>query len=143
MPIFHRESVAGSSTSGHSIEEPHRAHSSNTLFGGRSSRSTASSRSSRSSKSGSSKRSSRRHSFLQRSPEDPSIQAARDQVFRAETAEREADKALMASKLAVKEARDHVKSIEREAAEEARMAKIKQDQAKSISKRAKPLGRHY
>jgi hypothetical protein len=38
--------------------------------------------------------------------------------MRAETAEREADKALIASRKAVKEARDHVKHLEREAAEE-------------------------
>jgi hypothetical protein len=44
--------------------------------------------------------------------------AAREQVLRAETAEREADKALIASRKAVKEARDHVKHLEREAAEE-------------------------
>ncbi|KAJ5413930.1 hypothetical protein N7509_000557 [Penicillium cosmopolitanum] len=146
MPIFHRDSIASSSSSGHSIDEPHQAHRSNSLFGGRSTHSehsSRSSRSSRSSNSGAAHHSRRHHSLFQRSPEDPSIQAAREQVFRAETAEREADKALMASKLAVKEARDHVKSIEREAAEEARMAKIKQDQAKSISKRAKPLGRHH
>ena len=33
-----------------------------------------------------------------------------------------------------------MKRLEKEAAEEARLAKIKQDQAASISKRAKPLG---
>lgn len=36
----------------------------------------------------------------------------------AETAEHEADRALIASRRAVKEARDHVKNLEREAAEE-------------------------
>lgn len=48
----------------------------------------------------------------------------------------------MQARAAVREAREHIKRLEREAAEEARLAKIKQNQAKSISKRAKPLGRH-
>ncbi|KAH8691458.1 hypothetical protein BGW36DRAFT_388367 [Talaromyces proteolyticus] len=74
--------------------------------------------------------------------EDPTIAAAREQVNLAEGAERAADKALVAARQAVKDAREHVKRLEKEAAEEARLAKIKQDQAASISKRAKPLGRH-
>ncbi|RFU31834.1 hypothetical protein B7463_g4513, partial [Scytalidium lignicola] len=77
-----------------------------------------------------------------RSDEDPSISAARDRVFSAEAAEREADKALDQARQAVRMARDHVKRLEQEAAEEARLAKIKQNQAASISKRARPLGRH-
>jgi len=68
--------------------------------------------------------------------------AARERVMSAEAAERDADRALHHSRLAVKEARDHVKRLEREAAEEARLAKIKQSQAKSISKRASHMGRH-
>jgi len=60
----------------------------------------------------------------------------------AEAAEREADKALVAARYAVKEAREHIKRLEKEAAEEARLAKIKQDQAKSMSKRGHALGRH-
>ena len=36
----------------------------------------------------------------------------------AEAAEREADRALVQARLAVKEAREHVKALEREAAEE-------------------------
>ena len=71
-----------------------------------------------SSSSGTSVGGSRRHGLLHRSHEDPSIMAAREQVLRAENAEREADKALIASRKAVKEARDHVKHLEREAAEE-------------------------
>jgi len=63
-------------------------------------------------------------------------------VFSAEAAEKEADRALMAARAAVKDAREHVKRLEREAAEEARLAKIKQKQAMSISKRGKALGRH-
>jgi len=35
-----------------------------------------------------------------------------------------------------------IKRLEREAAEEARLAKIKQDQARSMTKRGKGLGRH-
>jgi hypothetical protein len=79
-------------------------------------------------------------SFLHRNREDPSISAAREQVVLAETAERDADHALVAARQAVRDAREHVKRLEREAKEEARLAKIKQDQAASISKRAKPLG---
>lgn len=60
----------------------------------------------------------------------------------AETAERNADRALMAARTAVKDAREHVRVLEREAAEEARLARIKQEQAAHISKRAAPLGRH-
>jgi len=81
--------------------------------------------------------------LLHRRDEDPSIIAARERVIAAETAEREADKALVMAKAAVREAREHVKRLEREAAEEARRAQIKQNQAKSISKRAKPLGRRF
>jgi hypothetical protein len=39
-------------------------------------------------------------------------------VINAEAAEREADKALLTARAAVREARDHVKRLEREAAEE-------------------------
>jgi len=60
----------------------------------------------------------------------------------AESAERDADRALMAAKAAVRDAREHVKSLELEAKEEARLAKIKQRAAGDISKRAKPLGKH-
>lgn len=49
---------------------------------------------------------------------DPSILAARQKVIDAEAAEKAADRALHGAKLAVKEARDHVKNIEREAMEE-------------------------
>ncbi|OAL39535.1 hypothetical protein AYO20_01405 [Fonsecaea nubica] len=80
--------------------------------------------------------------LFHRNHEDPSIVSARERVLQAETAEREADRALVQAKAAVREARDRVKMLEREAEEEARLAKIKQHQAKDISKRAKPLGRH-
>ncbi|KAJ5777648.1 hypothetical protein N7520_000894 [Penicillium odoratum] len=135
MAIFSRDSSASASSS--SPRSSTLSHSSgHRKFGDQSSRSSFSSRSE------SSMGSSRRRSLLHRTPEDPSIQAAREQVVRAESAEQEADRALIASRRAVKEARDHVKYLEREAAEEARLARIKQEQAKSISKRAKPLGRH-
>ena len=75
--------------------------------------------------------------------EDPSISAARERVMSAEMAEREADKALMTARAAVREAREQVKRLEREAEEEARLAKIKQKQAANISKRGQMLGRMY
>ncbi|KAI1818587.1 hypothetical protein GGS20DRAFT_193989 [Poronia punctata] len=73
---------------------------------------------------------------------DPSIMQARERVMGAENAEREADRALAAARLRVREAREEVKRIEHEAAEEARRAKIKQYHAKEVSKRGKQLGRH-
>lgn len=42
----------------------------------------------------------------------------------------------------MREAREHVKRLEREAAEEARLAKIKQGEAKALGKMGKKLGRH-
>jgi hypothetical protein len=50
--------------------------------------------------------------------EDASITAARERVINAEAAEREADKALLLAKAAVREAREHVKRLEKEAAEQ-------------------------
>ncbi|KAF7114228.1 hypothetical protein CNMCM5793_007806 [Aspergillus hiratsukae] len=137
MPLFHRNSVSSSSSSARSIEEPNqRSHG---LFGGRNSHSSHSPR--RSSGSYSSGHTHRR-GLLSRHHEDPSIAAAKEQVLRAESAEQAADRALRESRMAVREAKDHVKRLENEAAEEARLAKHKQSQARSISKRAKPLGRH-
>jgi hypothetical protein len=49
---------------------------------------------------------------------DPTILAARQKVTDAEDAEKEADKALQAAIAAVKEARQHVRNLEKEAAEE-------------------------
>ncbi|KAJ5256683.1 hypothetical protein N7478_012787 [Penicillium angulare] len=137
MAIFGRDSTAGSSVSSRRSSDLSHSSAGSKKFGSLSSHTSVSSRS------GSSSAGSQRRSFLHRTPEDPSIQSAREQVVRAETAEHEADRALIASRKAVKEAREHVKHLEREAAEEARLARIKQDQAKSISKRAKPLGREY
>lgn len=62
--------------------------------------------------------SSGRRGLLHRNDADPSIRAAHDRVLSAEAAEREADKALMYARAAVKEAREQVKRLEREAAEE-------------------------
>ncbi|CAK7271589.1 hypothetical protein SEPCBS119000_004684 [Sporothrix epigloea] len=84
-------------------------------------------------------------SFLHRrndSDLDPSIVAARERVLSAETAERVADRALENARREVREARDLVKRLEVEAKEEARKAKIKQNYAREVSRRAKPLGRH-
>ncbi|KAI0913449.1 hypothetical protein F4824DRAFT_451101 [Ustulina deusta] len=80
---------------------------------------------------------------ISRNPDiDPSIVQARERVMGAENAEREADRALAAARLRVREAREDVKRLELEAAEEARRAKIKQYHAKEVSKRGKQLGRH-
>jgi hypothetical protein len=59
-----------------------------------------------------------RSGFLHRDTEDASVTAARERVIAAETAERNADRALMSARAAVREAREQVKRIEREAAEE-------------------------
>jgi len=74
--------------------------------------------------------------------EDASISGARQRVIDAEIAERDADRALMAARGAVKDARDQVRALELEAKEEARLAKLKQRAAGDISRRAKPLGKH-
>jgi hypothetical protein len=49
---------------------------------------------------------------------DPSITNARQRVAEAEVAERQADQALMASRAAVQQAREHVRILEREVEEE-------------------------
>ncbi|RAR12483.1 hypothetical protein DDE82_000194 [Stemphylium lycopersici] len=63
---------------------------------------------------------------------DPSILNAKQSLANAEQAEREADRALAVARSAVREAREHVARLEREAAEEARLAKIKQGEAKAL-----------
>jgi len=73
---------------------------------------------------------------------DPTITGARQKVSDAEAFEREADRALMQARGAVREAREHVRILEREALEEARRAKAKQAEAKNVSKSARGLGRH-
>ena len=72
---------------------------------------------------------------------DPSIVQARERVMGAEAAEMEADRALIAARESVREAREHVRMLEVEAKEEARRAKIKEHHAKEFSKRGKLLGR--
>jgi len=80
--------------------------------------------------------------LLHRRHDDPAVMAAHERVSLAETAERDADRALINARSAVKNARDEVKRLEREAAEEMRMAKHKHSATQSISKRGKALGRH-
>jgi hypothetical protein len=55
---------------------------------------------------------------LHRREEDPSIIAAHERVQSAEVAEQEADRALMQARVAVREAKEHVRRLEKEAAEE-------------------------
>jgi hypothetical protein len=50
--------------------------------------------------------------------EDASIVSAKNSLIQAENAEREADRALFAAKTKVREAREGVKRLEHEAAEE-------------------------
>lgn len=78
--------------------------------------------------------------LLHRGSGDPSIKQAHDRVRTAEVAEREADKALQHARMVAKDAREHVKGLEREAAEDARLAKLKQKESRAISKRAGKLG---
>ena len=56
--------------------------------------------------------------LFHRNKGDPSIVAARERVLSAENAERDADRALLNARASVREAREHVKRLEREAAEE-------------------------
>lgn len=56
--------------------------------------------------------------FNRHSVEDPSIVDARQRVAQAERAEQEADRALVQARAAVRDAREHVKVLEQEAAEE-------------------------
>jgi len=80
--------------------------------------------------------------LIGRNREDPSIIAARERVIQAEVAEKEADRALLEAKAASRSAREQTKILEREAAEEARLAKQKQHAARGITKRGKLLGKH-
>ncbi|KAM0473589.1 hypothetical protein ACHAPX_007994 [Trichoderma viride] len=73
---------------------------------------------------------------------DPSILQAREHVMSAEAAEVDADRALGEARMRVRAAKDHVWRLEEEAKEEARRAKIKQQQAREVSKRGQGLGRH-
>ncbi|KAI7911552.1 hypothetical protein M0657_010491 [Pyricularia oryzae] len=73
---------------------------------------------------------------------DPSILAARERIMGAEEAERQADRALDIARREVRDARDQILALEREAKEQARLAKIKEQGAREVSKRGKALGRH-
>ncbi|PTB62660.1 hypothetical protein BBK36DRAFT_1128472 [Trichoderma citrinoviride] len=74
---------------------------------------------------------------------DPSIVQAREHVMQAEAAEVEADRALGEARMRVRAAKDHVWRLEEEAKEEARRAKLKQEQAREVSKRGRGLGREF
>ncbi|KAI0001267.1 hypothetical protein BJV74DRAFT_882513 [Russula compacta] len=80
-----------------------------------------------------------RHGDLAR---DQTLMNVRNKVADAEGAERQADAALSAARAAVSEARDQVKSLEREAVEESKRAKMKQAEVKNVRKSARHLGRH-
>ncbi|KAI0633577.1 hypothetical protein C8Q77DRAFT_1157771 [Trametes polyzona] len=73
---------------------------------------------------------------------DPSIKVARQKVTEAEAAEAAADRALNEARAAVRGAKDQVRRLEQEALEEARRAKAKQAEAKTIKKSTGRLGRH-
>jgi len=73
---------------------------------------------------------------------DPTVLAAREKLSNAEKAEAEADRALLAARAMVREAKDHVRFLEREAAEEHKRAKAKQAVANDVSRSAAGLGRH-
>ncbi|KAI0368285.1 hypothetical protein BV20DRAFT_969329 [Pilatotrama ljubarskyi] len=73
---------------------------------------------------------------------DPSIAAARQKVTEAEAAEVAADRALNDARAAVRGAKEQVKRLEQEALEEARRAKAKQAEAKTMRKSTGRLGRH-
>ncbi|KAK6821306.1 hypothetical protein PG989_011914 [Apiospora arundinis] len=142
----------------HVVEEPtpvhHEEHQKRGLFGSRRERSVSpvsTTRTSTTSTSHSSSGTGRKGSILQRSfghgnksvELDPSIVQARERVMGAEAAEHEADRALNAARIQVREAREQVKRLELEAKEEARLAKIKQYHAAEVSKRGKQLGRTF
>jgi len=135
MPLFGRSNETAATTTDTTYNEKPQRHS---MFG----RHRSPSPDARHHTNGNGTDSPHRGGLLHRNHEDSSITQARERVMSAEAAERDADRALLQARSAVKQAREHVKHLEREAAEEARLAKIKQNQAKSISKRAKPLGRH-
>ncbi|KAF7357787.1 PALP domain-containing protein [Mycena venus] len=73
---------------------------------------------------------------------DPTVMAAREKLTHAENAEAEADRALFQARAMVREAKDHVRVLEREAAAEAKRAKAKQAVSNDVSKSASGLGRH-
>lgn len=112
MPLFNRNSTQSTAPATTTTDRPQR---SSTLFGRRDSPSTSTSTKTTHI---TTQASPQRHSLLHRNHEDASIVAARERVQNAEAAERDADRALIQARAAVKEARAHVKLIEKEAAEE-------------------------
>jgi hypothetical protein len=56
------------------------------------------------------------HGLLHRHHQDPAVHAAHQRVLTAETAERDADRALLSARTAVKQARAEVKRLEKESA---------------------------
>jgi len=73
---------------------------------------------------------------------DQTLMKARSKVTDAENAERGADAALHAARRAVREAKDHMNTLEREAVDESKRAKMKQTEAKNMRKSMRGLGRH-
>ena len=67
------------------------------------------------------------------SKQDPTIRSARQKVSDAETAERDADRALVQARISVKEAREHVKALEKEAEEECVFFTMQFDTCSSLS----------
>ncbi|KAF7852946.1 hypothetical protein EAF04_010823 [Stromatinia cepivora] len=88
--------------------------------------------------------STRHRGFLHRNQEaqDPVIAAAEQRIINAEQMEREADRALINAREAVREAREHMRHLKLEMEAQAKALKVRQGQANNIYKRAKPLGRH-
>lgn len=85
--------------------------------------------------------------LLHRNHEDSSISSARERVMRAETAEREADKALVAARAAVREAHAEVKRLEHEAAEEvsypnSSVSTLTNTKARHVSRRSSRVKLH-
>ncbi|KAF8813897.1 hypothetical protein BYT27DRAFT_7060738, partial [Phlegmacium glaucopus] len=73
---------------------------------------------------------------------DPTIRRALKKVADAEKAEKQADIALIDARQRVRDAQEHVRILEQEALEGAKLAKAKQAQSKMVSRSAKALGRH-
>lgn len=115
MPLFHRRSSADEVAPQHTNGSAAAPKRTSTMFRRRRSVSPANTTTTTGSRASGSPG---HRTLLHRHDQDPSIIAARERVLSAEAAEREADRALMQAKTAVKEAREHVKRLEREAAEE-------------------------
>ncbi|KAJ4465302.1 hypothetical protein C8J55DRAFT_441265, partial [Lentinula edodes] len=73
---------------------------------------------------------------------DPTVMSAREKVSYAKESERAADCALQQARDSVKAAKDHVKFLEKEAEDDAHRARLKQAEAKVISRSVRGVGRH-